>query len=146
MEKLLISSCMLGVSCRYDGQSKVPFSLEIFSKLAMKYELIPFCPEIYGGLPTPRTPSERIGNEVYMKDGKCVTENYKKGADEALRICRIFGIKKALLKEKSPSCGKGFIYDGTFSGNLVSGNGVCAQLLLMSGVEVYGESEIDKLL
>ena len=146
MEKLLVSSCMLGVSCRYDGASKIPFSEDILENLRTRYELIPFCPEIYGGLPTPRTPSERVGDEVYMKDGKCVTHNYKKGADEALRLCRILGIKKALLKEKSPSCGKGFIYDGTFSKRLIFGNGVCAELLMKSGVEVFGESEIDKLI
>ena len=146
MEKLLISACMLGVSCRYDGKSKPCILHEKLDKLIAKYDLVPFCPEIYGGLPTPRTPSERIGEEVYMKDGRCVTENYRKGAHEALALCRIMGITKALLKEKSPSCGKGMIYDGSFTGSLTEGNGVAAEHLLKNGVAVFGESEIDLLL
>ena len=146
MEKLLISACILGVSCRYDGKSKPCIVDEKLDKLISKYELVPFCPEIYGGLPTPRTPSERIGGEVYMKDGRCVTENYKKGSFEALALCRAMGITKALLKEKSPSCGKGKIYDGSFTGTLIDGNGVAAEHLLENGVAVFGESEIDLLL
>ncbi len=146
MEKLLISACILGISSRYDGESKRVISDDDIKKLASKYELVPFCPEIYGGLPTPRVPSEIIGDLVIMKDGTDVTENYKKGAQEAELICRLLGIKKALLKEKSPSCGKGKVYDGSFSGMLTDGDGITARMLISSGISVFGESEIDKLI
>ena len=146
MEKLLISACILGISSRYDGKSKGCIDDIRLKQLSEKYELVPFCPEIYGGLPTPRTPSERVGERVVMKNGADVTENYRKGAREALLLCELLGIKAALLKEKSPSCGKGMIYDGSFSGTLTEGNGVTAELLIKSGILVFGESEIDKLL
>ncbi len=146
MEKMLISACLLGISSRYDGKSKKTITDEKIGELSKKYELVPFCPEIYGGLPTPRVPSERIGDGVFMKDGKCVTDNYNKGASEALFLCRALNIKKALLKEKSPSCGKGQIYDGSFTGTLIKGNGVTTELLLKNGIAVFGESEILKLI
>ncbi len=146
MEKLLISSCLLGISSRYDGRSKAVFTESEIAILSKKYELVPFCPEIYGGLPTPRVPSEIIGDKVIMKDGTDVTENYNKGAAEALYLCKLLGIKKALLKERSPSCGVGKIYNGSFSGTLTDGNGVTAELLLKSGIEVLCESDIGKLL
>ena len=142
-ENLLISACLLGIKCRYDGRSVCKICPE---RLCEKYNLIPICPEIYGGLPTPRVPSERVGDKVVMKDGKDVTENFALGAEAALKLAEINGCKKALLKEKSPSCGKGEIYDGSFSGTLTEGNGVCAELLIRSGISVYGESEIEKLL
>ena len=108
--------------------------------------IVPFCPEIYGGLPTPRIPSERIFDTVKMKDGSDVTENYKKGAREALELCRAMNIKKALLKEKSPSCAKYEIYDGSFTGTLVNGKGVASELLQNNGIEVFNENEIAELL
>ena len=142
-QAILVSACLLGVCCRYDGESK-PDAKVI--KLREKYVLIPICPEVDGGLPTPRTPSERVGDKVIMKDGKDVTANYRKGAEEAFLLCELLGIKKALLKEKSPSCGKGEIYDGSFSGTLTVGNGVTSELLHSRGIAVFGESETDKLL
>ena len=143
MENILVSACLLGIGCRYDGKHKA--NPEVL-KLAEKYNLIPVCPEIYGGLPTPRVPSERIGDKVMMKDGRDVTENYHRGAKEALELCRIYNIKTAVLKERSPSCGKGEIYDGSFSGTLTARDGVCAELLLENGIRVIGESEINILL
>ena len=143
MEKLLISSCLLGLACRYDGREGKKIDLE---SLSDQYTIVPFCPEIYGGLPTPRVPSEIIDDKVMMKDGTDVTENYRKGATEALRLCRMLGIEKALLKEKSPSCGSGRVYDGSFSGTLIDGDGITAALLKANGITVYGESEIEKLL
>lgn len=140
-EKILVSACLLGLPCRYDGKSKPD---ERVIALKEKYELIPFCPEVYGELETPRTPSERVGDRVIMCDGKDVTENYKRGAEGALYLCNTLGIKKAVLKERSPSCGKGKIYDGSFEGILTDGNGVTADLLIKSGIEVLGESEINK--
>ena len=142
MENILVSACLLGVSCRYDGKSK---GNEAVIALREKYNLIPVCPEVFGGLPTPRVPSERIGDAVMMKDGRDVTENYQRGADEAVRLCEIYGIKTAILKERSPSCGKGEIYDGSFSGNLTARDGVTAERLLAMGIRVLGESEIDIL-
>ena len=146
MEKLLISACLLGISSRYDGKSKPVIDDGTLRELSERYELVPFCPEIYGGLPTPRVPSERVGDEVYMKDGTRVTDNFKKGASEALKLCRDLGIRKAILKAKSPSCGKGEIYDGSFEGRLTSGDGVCAELLMKNGIAVYTENEILELI
>ena len=137
---------MLGISCRYDGKSKLAVTDEELRALNEKYQLVPFCPEIYGGLPTPRVPSERVGEEVIMKDGTRVTDNFKKGASEALKLCCDLGINKALLKAKSPSCGKGEIYDGSFEGALTVGNGVCAELLIQNDVSVYTENEIVELI
>lgn len=142
MENILVSACLLGVSCRYDGKSKAN---EAVLALREKYNLIPVCPEVFGGLPTPRVPSERIGDKVMMEDGHDVTENYMRGADEAVRLCELYGIKIAILKERSPSCGKGKIYDGTFSGTLTPRDGVAAERLMAIGVRVLGESEIDIL-
>lgn len=143
MEKLLISACLLGVSCRYDGKSKPIPEAE---KLIGKYELIPVCAEIMGGLPTPRVPAEISEGKVITKDGRDVTEEYIKGAKEVLRLGKLFGCKKALLKEKSPSCGSGIIHNGKFDGGLAEGFGKTAALLLENGIEVIGESRIDELL
>ncbi len=143
MEKLLISACLLGVSCRYDGKSRPIGNIE---ELLEKYELIPVCGEIFGGLPTPRVPAERLGGRVITKDGVDVTKEYLLGAAEVLRLAKLFGCKKALLKERSPSCGKDKIYDGSFEGKIVPGSGVVAGLLAENGIEIFGESEIEKLL
>ncbi len=141
--RILVNACLLGVACRYDGGSKP--RPEILS-LAQKHELIPVCPEQLGGLPTPRTPSERRGDRVVMADGADVTVQYRRGAAEALRLYRALGCEAAILKERSPSCGSGRIYDGSFTGTLTDGWGVAAELLRRSGVPVYGESEIGALL
>ena len=146
MEKILISSCLLGCSTRYDGKSKRAISEDNLARLMEKYELVPFCPEIYGGLPTPRVPSERVGDEYITKDGISVTENYLKGAREGRSLMRLLGIQRALLKAKSPACGKALIYDGSFSGTLTEGNGALAELLLCAGIAVYSEDEIEELL
>ena len=143
MENILVSACLLGIGCRYDGKHKANHEV---IRLAEKYNLIPVCPEIYGGLPTPRIPSERIGDKVMMKDGRDVTDNYKRGALEALELCRIYNIRTAILKERSPSCGKGEIYDGTFTGALTERDGVTAELLCANGIRVLGETEINILL
>lgn len=143
MDKLLISACLLGVPCRYDGKSKPTAKIDA---LREKYELIPVCPEQSGGLPTPRTPSERIGNRVVMADGTDVTAQYQKGARSALELYLREGCAAAVLKERSPSCGSGEIYDGTFTRALVTGDGVTAELLKKNGIKVYGESELDALL
>lgn len=137
MENIIVSACLLGVSCRYDGNSKP--CREVIS-LKEKYNLIPVCPEIMGGLPTPRLSSEIRGELVVMKDGSDVTKEYKRGAEEVLRLAQMFDCKIAVLKENSPSCGCGKIYDGTFSRKLIDGNGVTAGLLLKNGIKVFGET------
>ncbi|WP_294064016.1 DUF523 domain-containing protein [uncultured Fusobacterium sp.] len=139
---ILISGCLLGLKCRYDAKEK---KLPEIEKLIEIYNLIPVCPEQLGGLPTPRIPAERVNNKVVNQAGVDVTKEYQLGAEEALKIAKLYNCKKAILKEKSPSCGCGKIYDGTFSKNLIVGNGVTADLLLKNGVEIFGESEIDKL-
>ncbi len=142
-EKLLISACLLGHSCKYNGGSNYTPAVEALRGL---YELIPVCPECLGGLPTPRDPSERVGNKVLSKSGADVTAAFTEGAERALKSAREHGAALALLKERSPSCGCGTIYDGTFTSTVVPGNGVTAELLLENGVRVYGESRIDELL
>ena len=143
MENVLVSACLLGIGCRYDGKHKAN---EEILRLREKYNLIPVCPEVFGGLPTPRVPSERVGDKVMMRDGHDVTDNYRRGAEEALRLCRIYDVKLAILKERSPSCGKNEIYDGSFSGTLTQRDGVTAELLKSEGINVIGESEINILL
>lgn len=140
---LLISACLLGVPCRYDGASKPCAALELLTE---KFVLVPVCPEQLGGLPTPRIPAERRGDHVVTRDGRDVTENYLRGAQEALRIARITGCKTALLKAKSPSCGCGRIYDGTHTGALTDGNGTTAELLKNNGIAVYTENGMDQLI
>ena len=140
---LLISACLLGCACRYDGKSK-PHPLAV--ELARRGLAVPVCPEQLGGLPTPRKPSERRGGRVVMADGQDVTAEYRRGAEEALHLARLYGCTAAVLKERSPSCGKGQIYDGTFTGTLTAGDGVTAELLTAGGIKVYGESELEKLL
>ncbi len=142
MEKILVSACLLGVSCRYDGSAK-PNDMVI--ALKDKYDLIPVCPEIMGGLPTPRPPAEILCGNVINRSGEDVTAAFKKGAGETLYLAGLFGCKKAVLKENSPSCGFGMVYDGTFSKTLVDGSGIAARLLSENGVEVFGENKIEEL-
>ena len=142
---ILISGCLLGLSCRYDGKSK-GLEKESLEKLMEKHTLIPACPEQLGGLPTPRNPSERIGDKVMMDCGEDVTAQYRRGAEQALALARLFGCEAAILKERSPSCGCGSIYDGSFSGSLTEGDGVTAELFKANGIPVYGESRIAELL
>lgn len=142
-EPLLISACLLGVPCRYDGASK---PMPCIERLTEKFVLVPVCPEQLGGLPTPRVPAERCGKSVLTRDGRDVTENYLRGAREALRLACITGCKAALLKAKSPSCGSGRIYDGTHTGTLTDGDGTTAELLKENGITVYTETGMDPLL
>ena len=144
MKKLLISRCLLGDPCRYDGKTK-PLPAQTLQRLRAQYTLIPVCPEVLGGLPTPRTPSERQGERVVTATGEDVTAQYRRGAEIALETARREHVTAALLKERSPSCGKGEIYDGSFSRTLTPGNGVTAEMLLDAGFAVYGESEVDTL-
>ena len=132
-EKILVSACLLGTNCKYSGGNN--YSEEVMEYLK-DYEIIPICPEQLGGLPTPRPASEIIGDKVINNEGTDVTSNYQNGAEEALKIAKLLGLKKALLKAKSPSCGNGKIYDGTFSGTLIDGDGITTKLLKENNIEV----------
>lgn len=140
---ILVSACLMGVSCRYNAQGA---AMERLDELMERHTLIPVCPEQLGGLPTPREPCERRGGRIYSKSGEDQTQRYEWGADEALRLARLYGCSCAILKERSPSCGHGKLYDGTFTGTLTAGNGVCAEKLAAAGVTVLGESRAAELL
>ena len=142
MEKILISACLVGDKVKYDGHSNYNEKVKL---LLEKYELVPFCPEVEGGLTTPRKPSERVKDRVKMEGGRDVTKNFQNGAELALNICLYLGIKIAILKENSPSCGVNKIYDGSFSHKLIDGQGVTAELLKRKGIKVISENEIDTL-
>ena len=140
---ILVSACLLGVNCRYDGKSSQ--NSELFEKLK-EHNIIPICPEQLGGLATPRPPAENLGDDVITKDGREVTEEFSAGAMEALKITRLSGATSAILKARSPSCGSGKIYDGSFSGVLIDGDGLTAKLLKANGIEVYNEENYHNLL
>lgn len=141
--RVLVSACLLGVSCRYDGQSK---AYPLMDELCRRHEVVPVCPEIFGGLPTPRVPAERQGERVVTKTGGDVTAEYRRGAEEAVRLAQTLGCTVAVLKERSPSCGSGQVYDGTFTGTLTEGFGVAAERLMAAGIRVIGESELAEFL
>lgn len=140
---ILVSACLLGLCCRYDGCAKP--NEEILA-LRGKYTLIPVCPEQLGGLATPRLPAERKGERVVTKAGFDVTEEYVRGAQQALELAKLLQCQAAVLKERSPSCGRGQIYDGSFSKTIIPGDGVTAALLKENGIPVYGESQLSRLL
>ena len=143
MERILISACLVGDNVKYNGgNNKSP----LIDKLLEKYELIPFCPEVEGGLKTPRSPSERKDGRVINMEGQDVTTAFERGAELAFNICLFLKIKKVILKEGSPSCGSKKIYDGSFSHKVIQGMGVTAEYLKEKGIEVYNEDEIDSLL
>ena len=142
----IVSACLAGVKCKYNGESNKNVTV---CRLVKEGRAIALCPEVLGGLPIPRVPCEIIYNgskrEVLNRDGKDVTENFVTGAKKTLEIAKLVDAKVAILKSKSPSCGFGKIYDGTFSGRLIDGNGVTSQLLVDNGIQVYTENEVDKL-
>lgn len=135
----ICSACLLGVNCRYDGNTKPN---EKVLKLAKEEVLIPVCPEQLGGLPTPRKPAEQQGEKVMTKDGDDVTENFNRGGQQVLQLAKLFNIKTAILKQRSPSCGCGQIYDGTFSGTIIKGDGVTTKLLKENGIKVLTEDDL----
>jgi len=149
MKKIrIISACLLGLNCRYNGVAK-PCQKAI--DLSKDEIIIPVCPEQLGGLSTPRVPSETTGDgldvlegkkRVINKSGVDVTKQFIRGAEEVLRLVKLFGIDEAILKQKSPSCGCGQIYDGTFSDKLIKGDGVTAALLKKNGIRVITEEDL----
>lgn len=139
---LLVSACLLGIPCRYDGVEK---EYDGIRELMKHHVLIPVCPEQLGGLATPRLPAERVGNQVVNREGEDVTADFLKGAELALRLAKLYDCKYAILKQRSPSCGSGQIYDGSFSGRLTEGDGMTAELLKKHGIQVIGENDLAKL-
>lgn len=135
----LCSACLLGIKCRYDGRDALN---EKVIELLKTDILIPVCPEQLGGLPTPREPAEIRDERVITRSGKDVTENFKRGAEEVLKIAKLFDIKEAVLKQGSPSCGCGRIYNGTFSGKTVKGDGITTALLKKHGIKVITEEDL----
>ncbi|MBS5378965.1 MAG: DUF523 domain-containing protein [Veillonella sp.] len=140
---LLISECLCGVCCRYDGDHN---KIDCLEELKSLYNLIPVCPEVLGGLLTPRPPAERIGDRVQTRNGIDVTEQFKRGAELALAIAIDNNCLCALLKAKSPSCGYGEIYDGSFTRTIVNGLGVTSELLLQHNIQIYTEKNVQDLI
>ena len=134
--RILVSACLLGLCCRYDGKSKAN---ERVLRLAEKHELIPVCPEQLGGLPTPRPPAEIRDGRVINCLGQDVTAQYEKGAAETLRLYGLLHCDCALLKARSPSCGSETVYDGSFSGTLIPGRGIAAKALSQQNIPVLSE-------
>ena len=140
---ILVSACLLGIPCRYDGSGKRTEDIFTLSKYLT---LIPVCPEQLGGLSTPREPSERIGDRIITNNGKDVTNEFLLGGKCALDIALLNDCKIAILKERSPSCGHKMVYDGSFTGRIIPGDGILAELLKSNGITVYGESELSNLI
>ena len=135
----LVSKCLAGFPCRYDGKDNLVPEIRALVEAG---KAVAVCPEVLGGLPTPRAPSEiQPDGRVLSKRGEDVTEQFFRGAERAMAICRAHGCTGAILKARSPSCGKGMIYDGSFTGKRVSGSGVFAQMLLDAGIPVRTEEE-----
>ena len=144
---ILVSACLVGINCRYDGKNCLEKQLQ---KLTDKHTLIPVCPEQLGGLGTPRNPVElsTYDNKILAKtkDGTDLTSHFTCGAKATLRIAQLNHCKTAILKSKSPSCGHGEIYSGSFDDTLIKGNGITAQTLIEKGIEIYTEEEIPQML
>lgn len=140
---ILVSACLLGIKCRYDGSE---VGINGLKEAFPKDNLIPVCPELLGGLSTPRSPAERIDDKIVTKTGADVTKEYTLGAREVLKLAQLNKCQLAILKERSPSCGYGKIYDGTFTGKLIDGNGITAELLLEHGIKVVGESNYQDII
>ncbi|MBU0635486.1 DUF523 domain-containing protein [Candidatus Micrarchaeota archaeon] len=136
----IVSACLAGVKCHWDGKVKPN---QLIVNLVKEGNAIPVCPEQLGGLPTPRVPAEQKGKRVITRDGVDVTSFFDSGAQEALKIANLVKCEVAILKARSPSCGHGKIYDGTFSGKLIKGDGVFAKILKQNGIKVISDEELD---
>lgn len=143
MINILVSACLLGENCKWNGRNN---SRENIIKLKEKYNLIPFCAEVLGGLPTPRIPSEIRGNKVFNQVELEVTQFFTRGAQRALEVAISNNCKYAILKDHSPSCGVTKVYDGTFSRNLIEGQGITARLLQRNKIKVFSDENVDELI
>ncbi len=133
---ILVSACLLGYNCKYNGGNNYINGIE---ELEHIHTVIPVCPEMLGGLPCPRKPSEIKCGRVFSRAGDDVTIQFTKGAELTLKTATENGVTTAILKARSPSCGYGEIYDGSFRGTVTRGNGITAELLLKNGIKIYTE-------
>ena len=140
--KIAVSACLLGENCKYNGGNNYSYEL---GKILEKYDVIPICPEVMGGLPTPRTPAEVVNGVVYTKEGRSVDAEFKKGAEIALDLVKKSGADLVVLQSRSPSCGVGVIYDGSFSGKLIEGNGIFVKTLNKEGITAIDVEEFIKI-
>lgn len=138
-EKILVSSCLIGKNCKYNGKNN--YNEKVIEYIKDK-DVYLVCPEQLGGMSTPRLASERKGNKVINKEGKDVTKNFINGACKVLDIALKNNVKKAILKSKSPSCGLDLIYDGTFTNTLISGDGITTELLKKNDIEILTENDL----
>lgn len=138
---IIVSACLAGIQCRYNGLSALNPLVET---LVRQEQAVLLCPEVMGGLPTPRPCAELREGRVFAIDGQDVTSTYLAGAEKALQIALIAKCKKAILKSKSPTCGCGLVYDGTFSRQLVTGDGVFCRLLKENHIEVCTENDLGR--
>lgn len=143
MERILVSGCLYGYSCRYDGRSK-PCDHPVFLKWKEEGRLVPVCPETDGGLPVPRDPCQRCDTEILTEDGRSCTAQYRLGAEMALAAAREQDVVFCIMKEGSPSCGVNEIYDGSFTGRKTDGEGLATELLRKNGFKVFSENELTK--
>ena len=142
MPKILVSACLYGECTKYDGTNNI-CKHPLFLKWKNKGELVPVCPEVLGGLKTPRPCSEICGERVMNTEGEDVTEQFRKGAEETLKKAREEGVILAILKQGSPSCGCKEIYDGTFSCKKIKGEGIFARMLIENGIPVFDETGVE---
>lgn len=143
MVRILVSACLTGEAVRYDGAA-APCASPLIGEWRREGRLVPFCPETAAGLGVPRAPCEQSGGRVLTRDGHDVTKALLEGARLALGAARRHGVRIAILKERSPSCGSTAVYDGTFSGTLRAGEGVAAAVLRRHGIEVFGERQLER--
>lgn len=138
--RILVSACLLGYNCKYNGKNNLNKKIV---ELLKDQEVIPVCPEMLGGLCCPRIPCEKVGDRILDKEGNDCTKQFIKGAEIALNIAKEKQVDIAILQRRSPSCGYSVIYDGTFTGNLVTGSGVFAQMLQGLNIPIM-EAESEK--
>lgn len=143
MIKILISHCLLGENCKWNGRNN---ARELLLNIQDKVEFIPVCAEVFGGLPIPRFPSEIVNDKVINEVDLDVTKNYLEGAKKVLEIALKNDVKYAIFKERSPSCGVHQIYDGSFSRKIIDGKGMTTRLLEENGIKVYSDEEIQDLI
>lgn len=145
MQNVLSSACLLGVDCKYNGSNN-KLDDKIIHSLKEKYNLIPVCPEIMGGMPTPRNPVEISDGKVFDYDGEEFTKEFEKGSEEVVKLAKLYDATIAILKENSPSCGSNYIYDGTFNHQKIKGMGIAAHKLSKENIKLFSEENVKILL
>ena len=140
--KIAVSACLLGENCKYNGENNYSSVLE---KILENHDVLKICPEVLGGLPTPRLPAEIVKGLVLTKDGRSVDKEFRKGAEKALELVKKSGANLVVLQSRSPSCGVGKIYDGSFTGKLIEGDGIFVMELNKEGIKALDVEEFLKI-